>query len=97
MYLNVVAKIRFCFGKTKTMLQRYPSIHYLFIYELNNFRLLVYNINQPINLMEASLCCHKYHGKETPTEPTCPTTGPTHLTAKPSLANDSHIFFLYIL
>ena len=46
--------------------------------------------------MEASLCCHKYHGKETPAKPTCPTVGPTHLTAEPSLANDFHIFFLYI-
>ena len=26
-------------------------------------------------------------------EPTCPTAGPAHLTAEPSLANDSHIFF----
>jgi hypothetical protein len=47
--------------------------------------------------MEASLCCHKYHGKEAPTEATCPTAGPSHFTAEPSLANDSHIFFLYIL
>jgi hypothetical protein len=43
--------------------------------------------------MEASLCGHKYHGKEAPAEPTCPTTGPAHLTAEPSFANDSHIFF----
>ncbi len=47
--------------------------------------------------MEASLCCRKYHNKETPAEPTCLTVGLTHLTAKLSLANDIHIFFLYIL
>ncbi len=43
--------------------------------------------------MEVSLCCHKYHGKEALAEPTCPTAGPAHLTAEPSLANDFHIFF----
>ncbi len=47
--------------------------------------------------MEASLCCCKYHGKEAPTEPIGPTAGPTHLIAEPSLTNDSHTFFLYIL
>ncbi len=47
--------------------------------------------------MEASLYCHKYHGKEALAEATCPTAGPSHLTAKLSLANDSHISFLYIL
>jgi hypothetical protein len=47
--------------------------------------------------MEASLCCRKYHGKEALAEPTGPTAGPAHLTAEPSLTNDSHIFFLYIL
>ena len=41
----LLQKQDFCFGKTKTMLQRYSSIHYLFIYELHNFGLLVYNIN----------------------------------------------------
>ena len=70
---------------------------YFKIYELNNFGLLVYSINQPINLMETSLCCHKYHDREAPAEPTCPTVGLAHLTAKLSLANDIHIFFLYIL
>ncbi len=43
--------------------------------------------------MEASHCYHKYHGKEAPAEPTCPTAGPAHLTTEPSLANDFHIFF----
>jgi hypothetical protein len=43
--------------------------------------------------MEASLCCHKYHGKEALAEPTCPTAKLAHLIAEPSLANDSHILF----
>ena len=43
--------------------------------------------------MEASLCCYKYHGKEAPAEPTCLTAKLAYLTAEPSLANDSHIFF----
>jgi hypothetical protein len=47
--------------------------------------------------MEASLCCLKYHGKEAPVEPIGPTVGPAHPTAEPSLKNDSHIFFLYVL
>ena len=47
--------------------------------------------------MEASLCCLKYHGKEAPAEPTCPTVGLAHPTTEPSLTNDSHMFFLYVL
>ena len=47
--------------------------------------------------MEASLYCCKYHGKEAPAEPTGPTAEPAHVIAKPSLTNDSHIFFLYLL
>ena len=43
--------------------------------------------------MKASLCCHKYHGKEALAEATCPTAGPSYLIAKLSLANDSYIFF----
>jgi hypothetical protein len=45
--------------------------------------------------MEASLCRHKYHGKEAPAEATCLTAGSSHLTVKLNLASDSHISFLY--